>query len=213
MSPWVLNAGLAATGLGIVAATVLALGHDRQSAAPRLSAGTTSRVTPLGGVAAPDFGLTDQDGRSISMSAFRGQVVVLDFMDPECTKICPIVSREYVTANRELGDRARGAEFVAVNVNEFHRSVQAVRAFTNKRRLGGLRNWHFLTGSTAALRRVWADYGVFVQPRRDGDVVHSSLTYFIDRSGKERYLMQPRGSKSSIAAGGKAIARVVKTLL
>ena len=36
---------------------------------------------------APGFTLTDQDGRVLPLSAFRGKVVVLEFMDPHCTDI------------------------------------------------------------------------------------------------------------------------------
>ena len=37
---------------------------------------------------APGFTLTDQDGRVLPLSAFRGKVVVLEFMDPHCADIC-----------------------------------------------------------------------------------------------------------------------------
>jgi protein SCO1 len=49
------------------------------------------------------FTLTDQDGRTLALSALRSKVVVLEFMDPHCTDICPIVSQEYVDAYRDLG--------------------------------------------------------------------------------------------------------------
>jgi protein SCO1 len=43
---------------------------------------------------APGFTLTDQDGRTLSLASLRGKAVVLEFMDPHCTDICPIVSHE-----------------------------------------------------------------------------------------------------------------------
>ena len=54
---------------------------------------------------APGFILTDQDGRVLPLSAFHGKVVVLEFMDPHCTDICPIVSAECTDAYRDLGRR------------------------------------------------------------------------------------------------------------
>jgi len=39
-------------------------------------------LSPVPADAAPGFTLTDQDGRAWPLSRFRGQVVVLEFMDP-----------------------------------------------------------------------------------------------------------------------------------
>ena len=52
---------------------------------------------------APDFTLTDQNGDRVSMAGLRGKVVVLTFMDPHCTDICPLVSREFLDARKDLG--------------------------------------------------------------------------------------------------------------
>ena len=68
---------------------------------------------------APGFTLTDQDGRVLPLSAFRGKVVVLEFMDPHCTDICPIVSAEFTNA-----------VFAAVNVNQYHHGVADVAAYS-----------------------------------------------------------------------------------
>src|SRR6266702_2005947 len=50
-------------------------------------------LTPLPRTPAPWFTLTDQAGRTMSLSGFRGKVVVLGFMDDHCTDICPIVAQ------------------------------------------------------------------------------------------------------------------------
>ncbi|HEY2653450.1 MAG TPA: redoxin domain-containing protein, partial [Solirubrobacteraceae bacterium] len=41
---------------------------------------------------APDFTLTDQFGRSVSLRSFRGKVVILAFNDPVCTTVCPLTT-------------------------------------------------------------------------------------------------------------------------
>ena len=53
-------------------------------------------LSPLPGIRAPRFTLTDQNGHVLSLASLRGKVVVLQFMDPHCTDICPIVSAEFV---------------------------------------------------------------------------------------------------------------------
>src|SRR6476620_10401136 len=47
---------------------------------------------------APDFRLTDQFGKRVSLSAFRGKVVLLAFNDSECTTICPLTTTAMVDA-------------------------------------------------------------------------------------------------------------------
>ena len=144
---------------------------------------------------APGFTLTDQDGRTVSLSSFRGKVVVLEFMDPHCTDICPIVSQEFVNAYHELGPLASKVVFAAVNVNQYFRSVHAVAAFSAEHELTIIPGWHFFTGPTAALSAVWRGYQVDVRaPDPSGDIIHNSAIYFIDRNGRERYLAVPQVS-------------------
>ena len=52
-------------------------------------------LSPLPADRAPGFTLTDQNGHTMSLASLHGKVVVLQFMDPHCTDICPIVSAEF----------------------------------------------------------------------------------------------------------------------
>lgn len=61
------------------------------------------QLSPVPVTRAPGFTLTDQDGQAMSLASLRGRAVVLEFMDPHCTDICPIVSREFIDAYRDLG--------------------------------------------------------------------------------------------------------------
>jgi cytochrome oxidase Cu insertion factor (SCO1/SenC/PrrC family) len=163
---------------------------------------------------APGFTLTDQRGRRLSLAQLRGRAVVLEFFDPVCTDICPIVSQEYVDAARLLGSEATRTAFLAVNVNQYHERIGDVARFSRAHGLDAIAGFHFLTGSTPALEAVWKAYGVAVQPNRTGDVVHSSLLYFIDPSGRIRYLAWPQRAKgAAILDWGSGIATVVRTLL
>ena len=127
------------------------------------------------------------------MPAFRGKVVVLQFMDDHCTDICPIVAQEFVDAYRDLGPRAGNVVFAAVNVNPHYRSVPAVAAFSAEHQLNSIPGWHFFTGSLAALRAAWHGYNISVgAPNPDGDIIHTSAIYFIDPEGRERYLALPQ---------------------
>jgi cytochrome oxidase Cu insertion factor (SCO1/SenC/PrrC family) len=148
-------------------------------------------LSPVTG-AAPGFTLTDQGGHTMSLASLRGKVVVLEFMDPHCTDICPIVSQEFVDANRELGAMAGKVVFAAVNVNQYFNSPQAMAAYSKAHQLGSIASWHFFTGPVPALRKVWRDYNIEVEaPSRNADVEHTSAIYFISDSGTESYVTSP----------------------
>jgi cytochrome oxidase Cu insertion factor (SCO1/SenC/PrrC family) len=196
----VIAAGLVFAAAFAVAVTAL---HRQQSqpTAPRVSgipAGVpTSLVnlmalTPVPDLTAPGFTLTDQAGHAVSLNSFKGRVVVLEFMDPHCTDICPIVSQEFVDAYRDLGAAASHVVFAAVNVNAYHHRVDDVAAFSREQQLNLIPSWHFLTGPVASLQAVWNAYHVYVQaPSPDADIVHTSVVYFIDPGGTERFAASP----------------------
>ena len=233
--PRIVVAGVLAAALGLAVAVgyvvIRARQHDqglliRPSGIP---AGVPTRIadimqlSPVPAARAPGFTLTDQTGHTLSLASLRGRAVVLEFMDPHCTDICPIVSQEFIAAYRDLGSAASRVVFLAVNVNRYHLRVSDVSAFSAEQRLSTIPSWHFLTGPYASLRAVWRAYNVAVEaPSRNADVVHSSVMYFISPRGQERYLASPmvdhaKSGRSyvpadELAAWGQGIAQVARHL-
>ena len=153
---------------------------------------TLMGLSPVPASVAPGFTLEDQNGKTLSLSAFRGHPVVLEFMDPNCIDICPIVSQEFVDAYRDLGPAGPDVVFLGVNVNPYHTDVASVRAYSAAHSLDAVTSWHFLTGPVSALQSVWRDYNVSVSaPNATADVVHTSVVYFIDPAGQARYVAFP----------------------
>ena len=206
--------------------------HHQQSQLIRVSGIPSSVSTPLATLMAlspvpakpaPDFTLTDQNGRTLSLSSFRGRAVVLEFMDTHCTDICPIISQEFIDAYRQLGTAASHVVFAGVNVNAYHAAVSDVAGFSREHRLNTIPNWHFFTGQVSDLHSVWSDYGIVVQaPNPTADVIHSSFTFFIDPNGNERYLANPTDDHTAsgaaylpagpLASWGRGIALVARSL-
>jgi cytochrome oxidase Cu insertion factor (SCO1/SenC/PrrC family) len=181
-------------------------------------------LSPVPPRPAPAFTLTDQHGHSLSLASFRGRAVVLEFMDPHCADICPIVSQEFIDAYRGLRGAARRAVFVAVNVNPYHLHVSDVAAYSGEHHLTAIPSWHFLTGPLARLRAVWRAYNIEVRaPGRNADVLHTSQILFIDPAGRERYTATPMADYTakgnaylpagSLAEWGKGIALAAASLL
>jgi cytochrome oxidase Cu insertion factor (SCO1/SenC/PrrC family) len=150
------------------------------------------QLSPVPGVRAPGFRLTDQDGHTMTLASLRGKIVVLEFMDPHCTDICPIVSQEFVDAYHQLGAQASKVVFAAINVNQYHATVQDMAAYSSAHGLNAIPSWHFLTGPLPGLRAAWRNYNIQVQaPGPDTEVIHTSALYFIDARGAERFVASP----------------------
>jgi cytochrome oxidase Cu insertion factor (SCO1/SenC/PrrC family) len=150
------------------------------------------QLSPVPGALAPGFTLTDQRGHTMSLASLRGKAVVLEFMDPHCTDICPIVSQEFIDAYHQLGARAGKVVFAAINVNQYHATVADLAAFSNAQRLTTIPGWHFFTGPVPALQTAWHDYNIAVEaPSPNADIIHTSSVYFIDPQGHERFLASP----------------------
>jgi cytochrome oxidase Cu insertion factor (SCO1/SenC/PrrC family) len=231
-----LTAGTVAAAFILIlaaAAVIIAVRwHQRESLAQRPSGipasiptGTIDSMglSPVPARAAPGFTLTDQDGRAVPLSRFRGKVVVLEFMDPHCTDICPLVSQEFIDAYHDLGRSAGNVVFAAVNVNQYFNQVKDVLAYSREQQLISIPDWHFLTGPTAALQAVWRAYNVEVEaPSPDADIIHTSALYFIGPDGTERYVATPMADHTSndtaylpsgqITAWGRGIALIASTL-
>ena len=72
-----------------------------QSAGPDTAAMDNPNLdlgSSLGGTPAPDFRLRNQFGQPMSLSQFRGKVVMLAFEDSECTTVCPLTTQSMLQA-------------------------------------------------------------------------------------------------------------------
>jgi hypothetical protein len=77
-----------------------------------------ARASAEVGQPAPDFTLTDIDGRSHRLSDFRGKTVVLEWTNPTC----PIVGKHYRSGNMPALQHSAAAEGVVwLSINSGHR--------------------------------------------------------------------------------------------
>lgn len=178
-----------------VAATVVAGGGSKPAAERQVAPGigqASANVAqlalnpPAGRVPAPDFTLTDRDGRPLPLDSLRGRAVVLSFNDDRCADLCTLLAQDVITANQDLGAAASRVVFLSVNANPFYPSVADVASWSSEHGLGAVANWRYVTGSPAQLEAVWRLYGVYVQQNpTDRTVTHGTQMFFIDPSGRQ----------------------------
>jgi len=159
---------------------------------------------------APEFTLTDQFGKRVSLSAFRGKVVVLSFNDPECTTICPLTTTALLHAKMLLGPAASRVQLLGVGANPEATQVKWVRDYSRAHRM--MHRWRFLTGSLPELKRVWHDYGIEAAVV-NGAIDHTPATYVIDTRGRLSRLYMAQMAYSSVSQLGYEIAQSISKLL
>ncbi|MGH9562336.1 MAG: SCO family protein, partial [Terracidiphilus sp.] len=106
--------------------------------------------TPAGDTPAPNFHLLDQSGRQTSLEQFRGKVVLIAFVDSQCTTICPLTTESMMKAMRLLGPAAADVQLLGINANPLALKVSDVAAYTRAHDMQG--RWRFLTGSLPQLK-------------------------------------------------------------
>jgi cytochrome oxidase Cu insertion factor (SCO1/SenC/PrrC family) len=166
--------------------------------------------SPLGDRPAPGFTLTDQFGRRVSLSQFRGRAVLLAFVDTRCTTICPLTTESMARAGQLLGPAARELALVGVNANPRATAVSNVRAYSRAHRMTHL--WQFLTGPLPALGRVWRAYHVYVQASH-GQIDHEPAVYLIDPRGREERLFSTQMAYTAVEQQAEVLARAVSSVL
>jgi cytochrome oxidase Cu insertion factor (SCO1/SenC/PrrC family) len=179
-----------------------------QSAAaanPNLDPGSS-----LGGVPAPDFSLTNQFGQRISLSAFRGKVVILAFTDSECTTVCPLTTQSMLAAKDLLGKDGDRVQLLGIDANPAATKISDVMAYSRSH--GMVNQWDFLTGTLPELKAVWRSFDIYVQITK-GQVDHTPAVYIIDSRGREQKIYLTTMAYTSITQAGQVMAQEVAGLL
>ena len=136
-------------------------------------------------ITAPPFTLRNQEGRSVSLTQYRGHVVVLTFLYPTCGGACVLIAQQIRGALDELGMRV---PVLIVSADRASDSPARVRRFLAEAALSG--RAQYLSGTPAQLQHLWTAYSV--KPASDGARVFKEYAsvLLIDPSGSERVVFE-----------------------
>lgn len=194
MSPRPLPLLLAlAAALVVALVLVIALGGPSHAPAPAdTAASEATNASGFDGAAlppaplAPGFTLTDQSGRRVSLSDYRGQVVALTFLYSRCGATCFLMAQQIRGALDEL---PRPVPVLVVSADPRADAPASVARFLREVGLTG--RVEYLTGTRAQLAPVWRAYRIIPAEADAGQFVRFASLWLLDGRGRERVLFEP----------------------
>jgi protein SCO1/2 len=152
---------------------------------------------------APNFQLTNQYGKAMTLQDLQDKVVVLTFLYTSCPDICPLITAKLRQVQEELGPAGSDVAVVAITVDPETDNVERVRQYSDA--MGMKEQWYFLTGSREQLVPIWeayyvaalaeelsADLAAASDPAKLAQSdsrfagLHTAPVYLIDRHGRRR---------------------------
>ena len=136
------------------------------------------------GAAVPDFALIDQQRQRVTLAGLSGKVVAVNFVYTRCAlpQFCLRMSNNFAALQKRFA-RELGGELVLLTITfDPERDTPEALASYASRWQANLAGWHFLTGSSADIRRVCGFFGqeAFAD---EGLMNHSLHTVVIGRTG------------------------------
>ncbi len=131
------------------------------------------------GVHAPNFTLTDQNGKRVTMAQYRGRPLVVTYTYTHCKETCPIQAQMIRGALDDLGRKQIPA--LAISVDPFGDTPASARTFIAKAKLTG--RMRYVLGTRRQLQPLWRGFAVQPQLR---DSEHQALITLVDKAGLQR---------------------------
>lgn len=136
---------------------------------------------------APKFELTNQDGKKINNSSYRGKVYVLEFFFTTCPSICPKMNQSMLVLEKKFfGNPNFG--IVSITIDPMHDTPAVLKEHAQ---LIGVKssNWNFLTGDRQTIFDL-ANKGFNLyageNAKVNGGFEHSGMFALIDKNGNIR---------------------------
>jgi protein SCO1 len=133
----------------------------------------------------PDFTLTDQTGKRVTLSQFAGKLVALTFIYTNCPlpDYCFRLSNNFGQLSKRFAGRmGRDLILLSLSFDPVHDQPKVLARYAATWKADPA-SWHFLTGSIDEVKAVCGRFGLNFWPD-EGFLTHSLHTLVIDRRGR-----------------------------
>ena len=137
------------------------------------------------GETVPDFALTDQNGRGIRLSDFRGKAVLLTFIYTRCPlpNFCPLMSKNFASLQERLEKSLPGKfHLLSVSIDPEFDRPEILKQYST-RYTENESSWSYGTGTAEETDKVGSVFGL-IQEREGGLINHDLRTALIGPDGR-----------------------------
>lgn len=141
------------------------------------------------GDSVPDCTLTDQNGRDMKLSQFKGQALALTFIFTRCAlaDYCPRMTAHFATVQREMSWDKKW-HLLSLSFDPEHDTPEKMLAYARAHGADASR-WTFATAKPDVLSRMGAWFGLEVRTK-DGLIDHNLRTVVIDAEGRVQHVFE-----------------------
>jgi protein SCO1/2 len=133
---------------------------------------------------APEFALTNLEGKPVRLSGLRGEPVLVAFIYTSCTTACPLLSARMARLQAKLRRAKVPATLLSVTVDPQKDDAKRLAGYAE--RFAAKPGWQFLRESPARLAPVLAAYEEWTQRLPDGELDHPARLHLVDAAGRVR---------------------------
>jgi protein SCO1 len=163
----------------------------------------------------PDFALTNQFGKPISLSSLRGEVWLANIIFTRCPGPCAKMTRQFAEIQTAL-PKDKPAQLITLTADPEYDTPFVLKNYAE--RFGAdSANWHFLTGPKKEIYRLALDGLMLAVQEKTPDeklteddlFIHSTLFVLVDKRGNVRsfYESTDEGVNERILADIKQLLR------
>jgi protein SCO1/2 len=175
-----LAAGMVAAGARVARASARSMGAQ----APTDEASLAVRLDGP----APQFGLVDQRGRTVTLEQMRGRVVVVGFAYAHCETVCPVVVREVLRARSLLAEQPLAV--ILITLDPWRDTPSRLPAIAENWKLGT--EEFVVSGSVREVEQVLDSWGVSRSRNTDtGLITHATPVYVVRADGRLGFRVGP----------------------
>lgn len=128
---------------------------------------------PPPGITLPDFELRASSGDMFRASNLRDKVVLVTFLDSQCTESCPIIAAQMAAGLERLTpDERRRVVALAISTDPKEDTAESIRAFLRRNRAEG--KVRYLVEPESEMRPVWKAFNILPSADTGIDELHSA---------------------------------------
>ncbi|HEX3823844.1 MAG TPA: SCO family protein [Mycobacteriales bacterium] len=149
--------------------------------------------------------LTEANGSTTTLAAYRGKAVMIADFLTLCTDICPLISANTAAMARALAADGESGKVALLEISVDPQRDTAARLAAYQKLYGGpMLDWTLLRATPANTKKLWKFFGVFYGRTKEGkpasidwwthkpltyDVDHQDSLVFLNPAGQQRFIV------------------------